>query len=84
MLFEERQKEGIGGEVIGLEMLCWVQVGRFVLGTSNRFVLYLGSSVKSAVRTDWLLHEYAPVHHFEVILNFGPSFFLFFLIMLSN
>lgn len=39
--------------------------GKVVLGTSNRFVLYLGSSVKSAVRTDWVLHEYAPVHHFE-------------------
>lgn len=32
MLFEERQKEGIGGEVIGLEMLCWVQVGRLFWG----------------------------------------------------
>ncbi|KAJ6939848.1 hypothetical protein NC651_006110 [Populus alba x Populus x berolinensis] len=29
--------------------------GKVVLGTSNRFVLYLGSSVKNAVKTDWAL-----------------------------
>nr|TKR91391.1 hypothetical protein D5086_0000224600 [Populus alba] len=28
--------------------------GKVVLGTSNRFVLYLGSSVKNAVKTDWV------------------------------
>ncbi|KAG6786499.1 hypothetical protein POTOM_008103 [Populus tomentosa] len=28
--------------------------GKVVSGTSNRFVLYLGSSVKSAVKTDWV------------------------------
>ena len=78
LLHEERQKEGIAGEVVGLGMLCWVQVGRMswrqgIIGLCP----CLESSVKSAVRTDWILHEYALVHHFNVILNFGPSYQFF-------
>ncbi|XP_027333152.1 NAC domain-containing protein 71-like [Abrus precatorius] len=35
--------------------------GNAVLGTRTRFVFYVGNSVKSATRTDWILYEYALV-----------------------
>ncbi|KDP41704.1 hypothetical protein JCGZ_16111 [Jatropha curcas] len=33
--------------------------GKAVIGRRTRFVFYLGNSVKSAIRTDWILYEYA-------------------------
>ncbi|PON94216.1 NAC domain containing protein [Trema orientale] len=35
--------------------------GNDVLGTKTSFVYYLGRSTKTAVRTDWVLYEYAAV-----------------------
>lgn len=35
--------------------------GRRVLGTRMKFVFYLGNSVRDAVRTNWVLYEYAPL-----------------------
>ncbi|KAG6747692.1 hypothetical protein POTOM_047582 [Populus tomentosa] len=37
--------------------------GEAVMGTRTRFVFYMGNSVKSAVRTGWVLYEYALVDH---------------------
>ncbi|CAI0424702.1 unnamed protein product [Linum tenue] len=37
--------------------------GNAVVGTRTRFVFYLGNSVKSALRTDWVLYEYALIDH---------------------
>ncbi|KAF9668545.1 hypothetical protein SADUNF_Sadunf14G0014600 [Salix dunnii] len=37
--------------------------GKAVMCTRTRFVYYLGNSVKSAVRTGWVLYEYALVDH---------------------
>ncbi|KAF2309791.1 hypothetical protein GH714_005130 [Hevea brasiliensis] len=37
--------------------------GKVVVGTRTRFVFYLGNSVKNAIRTDWVLHEYALIDH---------------------
>ncbi|CAN1164001.1 NAC domain-containing protein 54 [Linum perenne] len=34
-----------------------------IIGTRTRFVFYLGNSVKSALRTDWILYEYALLDH---------------------
>ncbi|KAJ4840847.1 hypothetical protein Tsubulata_027781 [Turnera subulata] len=35
--------------------------GKAVVGMRSKFVFYLGDSVKSSVRTDWVLYEYALV-----------------------
>ncbi|TKY57837.1 NAC domain-containing protein 68 [Spatholobus suberectus] len=35
--------------------------GNAVLGTRTAFVFYAGNSVKNAIRTDWILYEYALV-----------------------
>ncbi|KAK3019929.1 hypothetical protein RJ639_004912 [Escallonia herrerae] len=45
-----RVRDVVGGGGVG---------GRVVVGTRRAFEFYLGSSVKSAVRTDWVMHEYA-------------------------
>ncbi|KAJ7966596.1 NAC domain protein [Quillaja saponaria] len=39
--------------------------GKLVLGTRTRFVFYLGNSQKDAVKTDWVLYEYALVDHLK-------------------
>lgn len=41
--------------------------GKLVLGTRTSFVFYLGNSLKTAVRTDWFMHEYALVDHIKVL-----------------
>ncbi|CAN4092676.1 unnamed protein product [Withania somnifera] len=38
-------------------------VGKVVVGTRKRFVFYLGDCVKTAVKTDWLMYEYALTGH---------------------
>lgn len=37
-----------------------------VLGTRKGFVFYLGNSLKSVVRTDWVLYEYQLLDHVKV------------------
>ncbi|XP_065880420.1 NAC domain-containing protein 72-like [Euphorbia lathyris] len=37
--------------------------GNVVLGTKGRFVFYLGNSVRQAIRTEWILYEYALIDH---------------------
>ncbi|WCJ35458.1 NAC domain containing protein 74 [Euphorbia peplus] len=39
--------------------------GKGVLGTKGRFVFYLGNSVRNAVRTEWILYEYALIDHLK-------------------
>lgn len=41
--------------------------GKLVLGTRTSFVFYLGNSLKTAVRTHWLMHEYALDDHVKVL-----------------
>ncbi|XP_050223627.1 NAC domain-containing protein 83-like [Mercurialis annua] len=38
-------------------------VGKAVIGTRSKFVFYLGDSVKNSTKTDWVLYEYALMHH---------------------
>lgn len=40
--------------------------GKVILGSRTSFVFYLGDSFETAVRTDWVMHEYALVHHVKV------------------
>ncbi|CAK7347519.1 unnamed protein product [Dovyalis caffra] len=49
--------------------------GKVVMGTRTRFVFYLGNSVKSAVRTDWVLYEYALVDHLKASFDLCRVFF---------
>ncbi|EEF52374.1 transcription factor, putative [Ricinus communis] len=37
--------------------------GKVVIGTRSKFVFYSGNSVQSLIRTDWVLYEYALMHH---------------------
>ncbi|KAJ0087507.1 hypothetical protein Patl1_08914 [Pistacia atlantica] len=37
--------------------------GKIILGSRTRFVFYLGDSLDTAVRTNWVMHEYSLVHH---------------------
>ncbi|XP_050366835.1 NAC domain-containing protein 72-like [Argentina anserina] len=39
--------------------------GKAVLGRRSSFVFYLGNSPKTAVRTDWVLYQYAQVDHLQ-------------------
>lgn len=40
--------------------------GKVVLGTRTSFVFYVGNSLEDAVRTDWMLYEYALIDHLKV------------------
>jgi len=40
--------------------------GKAVVGTRTSFGFYLGNSPKSAVRTDWVMYEYALLDHLKV------------------
>ena len=40
--------------------------GNVMLGTSTKFVFYEVNSVKEAVRTPWIMYEYALLHHLKV------------------
>lgn len=46
------------------------------LGTRTTFIFYLGNSTEKAVRTNWVLHEYASVTDAQVL------FLLFFFLIL--
>ncbi|XP_044475366.1 NAC domain containing protein 52-like isoform X4 [Mangifera indica] len=39
--------------------------GNVILGRKTSFVFYLGDSMETAVRTDWIMYEYALVHHIK-------------------
>lgn len=41
--------------------------GKVVLGTRTSFIFYLGNSPKTAVRTDWVLYEYALIDRPKVL-----------------
>nr|AIA57508.1 NAC domain-containing protein [Boehmeria nivea] len=41
--------------------------GKGDLGTRTTFVFYLGNSSKTAVKTDWILYEYAPIERIKEI-----------------
>lgn len=41
--------------------------GKAVLGRRTSFVFYLGNSPNTAVRTDWVLYQYAQVDHVKVL-----------------
>lgn len=51
--------------------------GKVVLGTRTRFVFYLGDLLENAVRTDWMLYEYALIHHLKVPNSDLPFVFPF-------
>lgn len=53
--------------------------GKVVLGTRTSFVFYLGNSSEDAVRTDWMLYEYALLDHLKVPNSGLPFFFKEFL-----
>jgi hypothetical protein len=40
--------------------------GKVVVGTRTSFVFYLGNSPKTAVRTDWVMYEYALLDNLKV------------------
>lgn len=40
--------------------------GKVILGSRASFVFCLGDSLETAVRTDWVMHEYALAHHVKV------------------
>lgn len=46
--------------------------GKAVLGRRSSFEFYLGNSPKTAVRTDWVLYQYAQLDHLQV--NCSSSF----------
>ena len=48
-----------------------------VLGTRTTFVFYLGKSTKKAVRTNWVLYEYAPVNDHQVLLFFSFVLYIY-------
>lgn len=48
--------------------------GNVVLGSRTKFVFYEVTSVKAAVRTPWVMYEYALLHHLKVIFLFFLSF----------
>ncbi|KAJ0024888.1 hypothetical protein Pint_08744 [Pistacia integerrima] len=48
--------------------------GKIILGSRTRFVFYLGDSLETAVRTNWVMHEYALVHHVKMkFVMFWPD-----------
>ncbi|PON65056.1 NAC domain containing protein [Parasponia andersonii] len=49
--------------------------GNDVLGTKTSFVYYLGRSTKSAVRTDWVLYEYAAANDHQASFVLCRVFF---------
>lgn len=58
------RRRGRAREVVGMEV---GQAGKVVLGTRTSFTFYLGNSPKTAVRTHWVLYEYALIDHPQVL-----------------
>ena len=40
-----------------------------VLGMKTSFVFYWGNSIENAVKTNWIMYEYALGDHFKVLLS---------------
>lgn len=64
------RRRGRAREVFGLG-------GKVVLGTKTTFIFYLGNSPKTAVRTDWVLYEYALIDHPKVLYPHSLSYFVY-------
>ncbi|XP_022768733.1 NAC domain-containing protein 67-like isoform X3 [Durio zibethinus] len=52
-----------------------VDGGNVPLGTRNKFVFYEAKSVKTAVRTPWIMYEYALPHHLKASFVLCRVFF---------